>query len=218
MVLLSSSWPAVRAMIDFPGEGRLVEGDRGTAVEDVREVDGLAEAELAGGEPRPSMAVSTTSGPGCDWNAPMSGGLSSGEAALVGGDAGDRGRRRADGRAVGLERDGLGRPAVVAERGQAGVGDVEQVVVGRGQPARAAGADQVVRAGDEAGVGAADVAGGRRSSVLPAMIVSVSVAVGVGALVRIVVQAAADVRVRSCRETVQAMSACRPHVVARRPG
>ena len=73
----------------------------------------------------------------------MSGGHVEREAALVGGDAGDGGAGVA-GRAAGEQRHGLGRPAVVAQRGQAGVGDVEQVVAGRGQPARAAGADQVV--------------------------------------------------------------------------
>ena len=45
-----------------------------------------------------------------------------------------------------LEGHRLGRPAVVAQGREAGVGGVEQVVVGRDQPAGAAGPDEVVGA------------------------------------------------------------------------
>jgi hypothetical protein len=65
------------------------------------------------------------------------------EAALIGGDAADR-DAGVDGGAVGLKGDGLGGPAVIAEGRQAGVGDVEQVVVSRVEAARAPSADQVV--------------------------------------------------------------------------
>ena len=64
-----------------------------------------------------------------------------------------------DGRAAGQECDGLGRPAVVGERAEPGVGDADLVAVDAvDQAAGAAGADQVVRAGAETTV-PADVAG-----------------------------------------------------------
>ena len=80
-------------------------------------------------------------------------------ATLVGRDAAD-GRAGADGRAAGKQCDGLGRPAVIAQRGQAQVGEAGQddiAAESAGDPARAAGADQVIRAGDLAGRGSADV-------------------------------------------------------------
>ena len=98
---------------------------------------------------------------------------------------------RVDGRAAGQQGHRLGRPAVVAQRGQQGV---ERRRDGAGQvgadPAGAAVglADQVVRACEADG--AVDV--GPVSAVFPATIVLVSVAVPV------VVQAAAVAR-RSCR-------------------
>ena len=68
------------------------------------------------------------------------------EAALVSGDTAG-GRALADGSAGRQERHGLGRPTVVAERGQAQVGEAGQddvAVTAARDPARAAGADQVV--------------------------------------------------------------------------
>ena len=62
--------------------------------------------------------------------APMSGsGVSSGLAALVGGDAGLTAMPGADGRAAGQQGHGLGRPAVVAQRGQAQVGEAGQTML-----------------------------------------------------------------------------------------
>ena len=95
-----------------------------------------------------------------------------GLAALVGGDAGD-GDARADGRAAGEQGHGLGRPAVVAQRGQAQAGEAGQddvAVDPVDQPARAAGADQVVAARD---VASPPMSLAPEGLVLPATMVSV---------------------------------------------
>ena len=86
-------------------------------------------------------------------------------APLVGGDA-THGRACADGRAAGQEGHRLGRPAVVGQRGESRVGDVEQVMVGRGKASQAAGADQVERTSDVAGSLAADIIGATASGAL----------------------------------------------------
>ena len=102
----------------------------------------------------------------------MSGrGESQREAALVGGEAGD-GDARADGGAAGAEGHGLGRPAVVAQRGEQridGTGGGAHLVAGGGEPAGAVPvADQVVTLVVSHRPG--DVGAGSRA--LPATIVS----------------------------------------------
>ena len=83
-----------------------------------------------------------------------------------------------DGGAAGEQGHGLGGPAVVGQRGQSQVGEAGQddVAVGAAcDPARAAGADQVVRA-DDAGAGP-PMSLATLAVVLAATIVSFSVAV-----------------------------------------
>ena len=83
------------------------------------------------------------------WNAPMSGwGESKGLAALVPGDSAD-GRALPDGEAAGQEGHGLGGSAVVAPGEARSGANADDVAIGAARnAARAAGADQVVRAGD----------------------------------------------------------------------
>ena len=108
------------------GEGGRIEGDRGVAGLEVRQVDRRAQVQLAG-EVRhsPSVATATTSGTDESWKAPMSTGESSAKPALIGRHPGDRGPL-AQGGAAGQQGHGLGRPAVVAQRRQAQVGEVAQ--------------------------------------------------------------------------------------------
>ncbi len=83
------------------------------------------------------------------------------EATLIGGDAAD-GDAVADGRAAGEQGHGLGRSAVVAQRSQsqaAQAGQDDVAVLPVGEPARAAGADQVMAPRDTASTN--DVAGRR---------------------------------------------------------
>ena len=115
VALLSSSGPAVRVMTDGLGEGRLVEGDGGAAVEDVGEVDGLAEAELARGRAEAVDGGVDDQRSGLRLEGADVGRVVQREAALVGGHPG-HGGAGVDGRAAGLQRHGLGRPAVVAQR------------------------------------------------------------------------------------------------------
>ena len=91
--------------------------------------------------------------------APMSTLPNPAQAALVGrGDAGAVGAG-VDGRAAGQQGHGLGRAAVIAQRGQQRVGHADEVTVDPvREPAReVAGADQVVRAGQRS-EGVVDVA------------------------------------------------------------
>ena len=98
--------------------------------------------------------------------APMSTAPNARLAALVGGRGAGRGAG-VDRRAAGQQGDRLGRAAIVAQGPQPRVGHADEVAVDPiDQPARAAGADQVVRARDGAhdvaGAGAGGVAGDDR--------------------------------------------------------
>ena len=148
--LLSSSWPPVSVIV------RGLAKTLGSKLIDWAPVKTLARLTAwrrprsPAGNSVPSLVVLTTSA-GWVWKAPMSGlGESSGKPRWsvvmpLDGDA------RADGGAAGEQGDGLRRPAVVAQRGQAQVGEAGQddvAVDPIDQTPRAAGADQVVAARD----------------------------------------------------------------------
>ena len=99
-----------------------------------------------GSEPVPSLVVLTDQGIGLE-GTDVGLGRVEREAALVGGEAGD-GNALADGGAAGAEGHGLGRPAIVAQRGEQridGAGGGAHLVAGGGEPAGAVPvADQVV--------------------------------------------------------------------------
>ena len=118
------------------------------------------------------------------WKAPMSGlGESSGSprwSVVIGWWCRVVGDARADGGAAGEQGHGLGRPAVVAQRGQEGIGHADDVAVDPiDQPPRAARADQVVAARD---VAKPPMSLAPEELVLPATMVSVRVAGPTGEL------------------------------------
>src|ERR1700722_14885453 len=107
LVLLSSSWPAVSVIV-------------------------WGEANTVGSKviSSPAKWSARLTAPGGDDEAGLNGadvhGITADQAPLVGG-RGTRGRTVADGRAAGKERHGLGRTAVVAQRGEQRVA-ADQVV------------------------------------------------------------------------------------------
>ena len=140
-------WPSVSVMVCGGAEHGRVESDRRGLAQDVGQVDSLAEAQVARGRAsavdrgvdhqhrsgsgrRRCRGASRAGSPRWSVVTPRDGIVPAPMAGLPG-----------------EQGHGLGRPAVVAERGQAQVGEAGQddvAVDAAGDPARAAGADQVV--------------------------------------------------------------------------
>ena len=180
-----------------------VERDRLGSRQDIGQVDGPAEVQLAG---LVAAAIGRRvdhqlAGRGRVWKAPMSIGLSEREAALVGGDAAD-GDALADGRAAGQQGHGLGRAAVDAQRGQSQAGQAGQDDVAVLPLMSPPEPPVPIRLCLPVTVPAMSLAADE-GPVLPATIVSVSVAVPT-------LSTSAAERLRSCRLIVQSVSVAVP--------